>query len=109
MINSKDLNFDFWDLDGTLVDTKEENNFDLLIAPIIKKNVKILRSSAKSGRSIFIYTSRHWADYREIKHWLKKHRIPFKAIICGKPMGRKYIDDKAINPNCIECMKEFTK
>ncbi len=109
IIPSRDLNFDFWDLDGTLADTKEENGFDLSIAPAIQRNAKIVRESARAGRSIFIFTSRHWMDYRDIKHWLKIHRIPFKAIICGKPMGRKYIDDKAINPNCKECREKEWK
>lgn len=104
MIKSKDLNFDFWDLDSTLVDTNESNNFDLSTAPPIKATCQMLRKSAKEGRSIFIFSSRHWSDYKEIKQWLKKHRIPFKAIICGKPLGRRYFDDKAVNPFCKECL-----
>jgi hypothetical protein len=106
-IASKDLNFDFWDLDGTLANTKEKDGFDLALAEVIQENVKTLRRSAKAGRSIFIFTSRHWMDYKDIKAWLNKHKIPFKAIICGKPMGRTYIDDKAINPNCKECMNKW--
>lgn len=107
MIQSKDLNFDFWDLDGTLADTYEANNFDLKSAAPIKPICRMVRKSAKEGRSIFIFSSRHWSDYKEIKQWLRHHRIPFKAIICGKPLGRKYFDDKAVNPFCKECRERI--
>lgn len=104
MIKSSELNFYFVDLDGTLVDTRAEDNFDLATGVPLFTNIKLIRKLAMDGRSIFIYTSRHWMDYKDIKRWLKKHHVPFKAIICGKPMGKYYVDDRALNPFCTECM-----
>lgn len=107
MIKSSELNFYFVDLDGTLIDTNERENFSLETGKPIIKNIELIRKLAKDGRSIFIHTSRHWMDYRDIKKWLKKNKIPFKAIICGKPMGKYYVDDRALNPFCNECMSKL--
>ena len=104
-ISNKDLRWRMWDLDGCLADTNEENNFDLEQAKPIIKNCKLLRKQSKHW-SIYIFTSRHWADYIQVKSWLKRHRIPFKAIICGKPLAVDYWDDKARNPFCSECLKK---
>ena len=48
----------------------------------------------KMGHKPIIFTSRHEAEYPYIEHCLKRDKIPFREIRCGKPMGRMYIDDK---------------
>ena len=45
---------------------------------------------------ITIYTARHWGDYKDIEDWLNLHGIPFRRIICGKPLFKFIIDDKNI-------------
>ena len=96
-----------WDLDGSLADTSPENDFNLDLAPVIKKNASLLRKQVKQGYKVFIYTSRHWDDYILIEKWLKKHRIPYKGIWCGKPLVKASWDDRAYNPNCEECCERI--
>ena len=50
----------------------------------------------KKGYKVIIHTSRHWEEYVHIENWLLKNKIPFKNIICGKPLGALSIDDKNI-------------
>lgn len=51
----------------------------------------------KYGWDITIFTARHWGDYDLIKSWLKKNKIPFDRIVCGKPLFRYLIDDRALH------------
>jgi len=41
-----------------------------------------------------------------LKKWLQEHKVPYNSIwtSAGKPGANVYIDDKACNPNCKECM-----
>ena len=109
MLKSNKLRFRGWDFDGTLVETKQSNNFSLINAKPIYRNIKILREQAKLGYKIFIFTSRAWVEYIDIKEWLVRHKIPFKAILCGKPLFLDLWDDRAINPNCKECLQRAIK
>ena len=107
MISNKDLKFRGWDLDNTLVQTDIKDNFSLENAKPIYKNIKILKEQVEFGYKIFIFTSRPWIEYIDIKKWLRRHKIPFKAILCGKPLFLDYWDDRAVNPNCKECIKNY--
>ena len=82
------------DLDKTIAITKESENFDLdKIIPGAKNTLKKLEAD---GWKIIIYTARHWAQYAQIEVWLIANDIPFRRIICGKPLCKYYIDDRAI-------------
>lgn len=63
----------------------------------ITENVAKLRAVHREGYKIVIHTSRGWEYYRKIEEWLKDNRIPFKAIVCGKLLVHRYVDDKGIN------------
>ena len=106
--NTINLKWIAWDLDGTLADTKDPD-YKLEDAPVIKKNVKILKEQVKAGYKVFIFTARHWDDVIIIEKWLKKHRIPFKGIWCGKPLVKEVWDDKVFNPFCKECYERSKK
>lgn len=53
-----------------------------------------LKKLDAEGWKITIFTSRHWSDYHNIENWLIDQDIPFRRIICGKPLGRWMIDDR---------------
>lgn len=88
------LNWYFIDLDGTLAHPVWP---DPSIGEPIEENIKKLQEVIDAGFDIFIYTARHWGDYKMIQQWLRKHKIPFKGIVCGKPLVLKMVDDRAIN------------
>ena len=86
------------DLDGTLAwPTWEPNQKRSVIGDPISENVAKLRESVEHGYKAIIYTARPWTDWEMIEAWLELHEIPFKQIICGKPLVHRYIDDKGIN------------
>lgn len=82
------------DLDNTLANHGPAPDY-VLLDPI-PENVQKLRECVALGYKIVIHTSRHWELYKEIEEWLDKHSIPYKAIVCGKILAHRYIDDKAI-------------
>lgn len=84
------------DLDRTLAESVWPRTG---IGEPMMQNVLKLRQLVKEFPhfEIHIFTARPWADYKMIKKWLRLHRVPFHAIVCGKPLYRYMIDDIAIN------------
>lgn len=64
--------------------------------PIIRNHDK-LREVAEAGYKVVIHTARPWSDYEMIVSWLDKFDLPYTAVVCGKFLAYKYVDDKAIN------------
>lgn len=92
-ISQKDLIWVGCDLDATIAERiwpKEG------IGKPIKGAVDSLWEIKKKGFKIIIFTARDWSDYVNVKNWLKDNNFPFDMIICGKPLLRVMIDDKAI-------------
>lgn len=105
---TKKLKFIAFDLDGTLANTQAPS-FSLEKAKAIKPTTDLVRSYFETGLSPFIWSSRHWDDYGEVKDWLEKNQIPFQAIWLGKPLVREVWDDRAYNPDCSECWERAKK
>lgn len=82
------------DLDWTLA--RSTSGPEYTLTEPIPENVEKLRACVEKGYKVIIHTSRHWEDYSYIEDWLNEHNIPFKAIVCGKILAHRYIDDKAI-------------
>jgi len=82
------------DLDGCLAEAIWPNKG---IGEPIGENIAKLRALVDADYKIIIYTSRHWEEYEAIERWLNDHNIPYRDIICGKPMFRSVFDDKAFN------------
>lgn len=91
---NEELRWYFVDLDNTLA---HQIWPDPGIGEPIEKNIKKLQAVIDAGYDVFIYTARHWGDYRQIQRWLRKHKIPVKGIICGKPLTYRFVDDKAVH------------
>lgn len=89
-----DLKWIFIDLDNTLAHPVWP---DPGIGEPIESGIAKLLEVHKAGYDVFIYTARHWGDYRQIKNWLNHHKIPFKGIVCGKPLCLRFVDDRAVN------------
>lgn len=86
------------DLDGTLAEgvwTPENPTREIGVP--IWKNVQKVTEMVARGEKVVIHTSRPWHDYEAIEQWLLHYKIPFRAIVCGKLLAKKYIDDRAIN------------
>lgn len=81
------------DLDGTLAHTEAP---DYTLGDPIASNVEKLHKCVQKGYKVVIHTARHWEQYNVVEEWLNKHEIPYKAIVCGKLLAHRYIDDRAI-------------
>ncbi len=84
---------------------------DFIPTKPIQDAVESLRKLVKKGFKIIIYTARPWSDYQLIEDLCIKHKIPARRIICGKPLFKFFIDDKAIRftGNWKETLKEVDK
>ena len=94
MINNEELKWIGVDLDNTLADNSGTPDF--ILEDPIEGAKDFMDELVNRGFRPVIYTARHWADYEIIENWLIKHDIPFREIICGKPLFYKIVDDKNI-------------
>lgn len=58
--------------------------------------VDAIKTLSELGYKITIFTARPWFDYANIEAYCKHYGIPVRRIICGKPLLRFMIDDKAV-------------
>jgi len=86
------------DLDGTIAESTwhPEQTRSVIGDPIDHGIDQLIRLYLSNYR-IVIFTARAWADHDMIVAWLIENEIPFHQVICGKPLGTVYIDDKAVN------------
>jgi hypothetical protein len=63
----------------------------------IKNVVKYMSILKKKGFNLTIFTARHWKEQSAIEKYLIDNNIPFDDVICGKPLGIRMIDDRAVN------------
>lgn len=62
-----------------------------------KELCQFLKARMAMGDRVIVYTSRWWGDYAVVSKWLKRHRVPFTDIVCGKFKADLFIDDKNVN------------
>lgn len=92
MLRNNDLKWIGVDLDLTIAHNDE--NFNLL-EPIEGAKEALEQLTAR-GYKIIIYTARPWSEYQDVEDWLGNYAIPYRRIICGKPLFKYIIDDKNI-------------
>ncbi len=87
------------DLDGTLAwPTWKPSQQRSVIGDPIPENIAKLEEALAAGFDYEIHTARPWTDREMILEWVKYNRLPEPtAVVCGKLLAHKYIDDKAIN------------
>lgn len=97
------------DLDKTVADNTGYPNFKL--TKPMKGAVEALRKLKRDGWKITIFTARGYGDHQLIEDWLNKYKVPFRRIICGKPLVHWMVDDRNIefNGDWEEVIKKINK
>lgn len=106
LLNGGQLNFIGVDFDNTLANNTGFPDYTPT-TPIKGAKEAMIKLKTK-GFKVYIYTARASSEHQIVKNWLKKNKIPFKDIICGKQLFRWTIDDKSIGfrGNWKETLKE---
>ena len=60
----------------------------------LPKAVEALKLIESLGYKITIFTARPWSNYTNIENWCKHYGVPFRRIICGKPLVHTMYDDR---------------
>ena len=82
------------DLDKTIADNTGHPEY-LLTKPMPGAREALIKLESR-GFKIIIYTARPWNDYEKIENFMLYHDLPFRRIICGKPLFFRVIDDRNI-------------
>lgn len=80
------------DFDGTLCETQMPN---FQMGPPMEGARDKVNQIYLKGYKVIVHTARHWSDYEAIEKWMEHYDIPFSRIVCGKPLAKLYVDDKA--------------
>lgn len=91
-MKSDDLKWYAVDFDGTLMQSGPNFGY----GDPIPENIAKLEKVVAKGYKVIIHTARHWEQYKNIEAWLDRYQVPYKAIVCGKLLAHRYVDDKAI-------------
>jgi len=92
------------DIDGVIADSECWSPEDALKAKPIQENIDLLQKLIHAGHHIILYTSRKEWWRPETEAWLQKNRVPYHALIMGKPPADFYWDDKMVSK---EELKKF--
>jgi len=95
MVEDEDLKWIGVDFDNVIA--KNSGSPDYKLSEPLNGAKKYLEKIEEDGFKIIIYTARGWTMYDTIEDFLNKHQIPFRRIICGKPLFRWVIDDRNIS------------
>lgn len=83
-----------FDMDGVIC--KEGPTFERSMAEPIGEAIAIIKELYVAGNVIIIFTARSWSEYKMTHTWLVRHAVFFHQLICGKPIGDYWIDDRAL-------------
>lgn len=92
-IQSNELNWLGIDFDGVLC-YSEAPDYEPTYP--LKGAREAMQKLHDEGWKLTIFTARPWADYQRIENWLIENQIPFRRIICGKPLLYRMVDDRNI-------------
>jgi hypothetical protein len=86
------------DFDGVLAENIWPNPG---IGAPIKKGISMVIHYAKAGNEIIVHTSRPHSHAQRIWGWLTQVGLSTHVydVVCGKPRGGLYVDDRAWNPS----------
>lgn len=97
------------DIDNTIFVTKPMtmgNHNDYVILNANYDLINEINKLFDEGHTIIIYTARHWLMLEKTKKQLSDYGVKYTTLVCGKPVGDCYIDDKSITPD--DFLKEVT-
>lgn len=81
------------DMDGTICE--ECSTFDKYCAQPIPEAIQSINKLYEDGHIIIIYTARAWPMFKMTKDWLDKYDVKYHSLVCGKPQGEYFIDDRS--------------
>ena len=81
-------------MDGTICEDK--STFERSLANMLPNAKEVINNWYDSGHTIIIYTARGWSEYNMTKRWLDDFGVKYHQLLCGKPIGDVWIDDRAI-------------
>jgi hydroxymethylpyrimidine pyrophosphatase-like HAD family hydrolase len=99
---SKQLVFD---LDGTILE--ERRMFERALAAPKQDIINVVNSAYDAGHTIIIYTARSWPEYEMTKKQLTDNNVKYHLLMCGKVVYDVWIDDRALNIDNIDKLKEL--
>lgn len=81
------------DLDGMVIDYFGYKGPKVLgpAKPVAKAVLGALKAR---GWKIVVFTSRSWFEHEAIVSHLEAENVPFDQVVCGKPIGMLYLDDR---------------
>lgn len=82
------------DFDGTITEKKPYKGMHIY-ENLQPKSRDVLKMAKHNGFSITIFTARSWMELDSIKKFLDTNHVPYDHVVCGKPIGCIYIDDRA--------------
>ena len=94
-IKFNELRWILVDFDLTICNNDGFPNF--LPTTVIEGARKALKKISDMGYKVIIFTARPYADYQLIEDFMDSNDLEYRRIICGKPLARYQIDDKAIH------------
>lgn len=92
------------DMDGTICE--ERPTFERPLADILPGAYQTLHDWKCRGHTVIIYTTRSWSEYKMTMAWLHDHGIYPDQLVCGKPLGDVWVDDRALRFTSWQDMKE---
>lgn len=85
------------DFDGTLAESLwSPSNPTTEIGSPIWRNIAKAKELVARGYTLIIHTARGWEDAENIGAWLTNVGVPYRNVVCGKPLARVYVDDRAL-------------
>jgi hydroxymethylpyrimidine pyrophosphatase-like HAD family hydrolase len=94
-----------FDLDGTILE--ERRMFERALATPKTDIIKIVNNLYDLGHTIIIYTARSWPEYEMTKKQLEDNGVKYHILMCGKVVYDVWIDDRALNVNDIDKLKDL--
>jgi hypothetical protein len=98
------------DIDDTIFITEPVpmvNYTDYGIVDINEDLINAINKLYDEGNTIIIYTARHWLLLEKTKKQLSEYGVKYTTLVCGKPVGDYYINDKGVKPE--EFLEEVLK
>jgi len=95
--SDRGLNRVLIDLDGVLA---EDTYPSPVIGDPIWAGLDLVEDFFKAGYEVVIHTARPVSHLPRIREWLEKYSLAdtIYDIVCDKPQGWVYVDDRAWNP-----------
>lgn len=90
-----------FDLDGTLAEATWPSNH---VGAPIRPGIELMLEYSSRGYAIVIHTARPTSHEERIWRWLEDLQLQNVVfnVICGKPLGCMYVDDRAFRPDFVD-------